>query len=109
MLILGLLLLLAGIGAILAALTTASGSAELLGADINAVALFLIGVASGLAILWGFSMMKFGTRRSLRHRRESRRLSKLSQKLERVEAERRQDDDSDGPSGRHVDGDDRTS
>jgi len=105
MLILGLLLLIAGVLAILAALVTASGTAELLGVDINVVALFLIGVASGVAILWGFSIMKFGTKRTLQHRRESRRLSKLSAKLDRVESERREDETADG---RHLDRDDRT-
>jgi hypothetical protein len=92
MLVLGLLLIAAGALAILAALGTADGTdVELLGVDVSAVALFLIGVGSGAAILWGFAITKFGTKRSLRQRRESKRLSELSEKLDKHEADRRED------------------
>ncbi|MBB6627627.1 hypothetical protein H5V45_09865 [Nocardioides sp. KIGAM211] len=91
MLILGLLLIAAGVVAILAAVATASGTVELLGTDLNALTIFLVGVGAGVAILWGFSISKYGTKRSLQHRRESKRLNELSQKLDRVEAERRDD------------------
>ena len=66
---------------------------ELLGAEIPAVALFLLGVASGVAILWGFGILKFGTKRSLRHRREQKELGELNQKLDRAEADRKDEDD----------------
>ncbi len=46
----------------------------------------------GDADLWGFSILKWGTKRSLAHRRERKELTELNQKLERVEAERRDDD-----------------
>lgn len=91
MLVLGLLLMAAGVLAILAALVTASGTVELLGTHLSALTIFFVGVGAGLAVLWGFTVTKYGTRRSLRHRRESRRLSELSEKLERVEAERQQE------------------
>jgi len=91
MLVLGLLLIAAGVLAILAALATANGTVELLGTHVSALAIFLVGVGAGLAVLWGFTLTKFGTRRTLRHRRESRRLSELSAKLDRVEAERQQE------------------
>jgi hypothetical protein len=91
MLVLGLLLVAVGAIAIVAALGTAVGSVELLGTDMSAMALFFIGVGSGVAILWGFGLTKYGTRRSLRQRRESRRLSELSEKLDRHEAERREE------------------
>ena len=55
---------------------------------------FFVGVAAGAAILWGFSILKWGTKRSLAHRRERKELTELNQKLERVEAERRADGDT---------------
>lgn len=91
MLILGLLLIAAGALAIVAAVSTASGTAELLGTDLSAMTIFFIGVGAGAAILWGFSLMKFGTKRSLRHRREGRELTELSEKLDRVEGDRNSD------------------
>jgi hypothetical protein len=95
MLILGLLLIAAGALAILAAVTTASGTVELLGTDLSALTIFLVGVGAGVAVLWGYTITKFGTRRSLKRRRESRRLSELSQQLERTGAERRETTRSD--------------
>ena len=98
MLILGLLLILAGIAVILAALFTAEvtdGQIEIIGIEVGAVVLFVLGLASAVAILWGFSIGKFGARRSLRQRREQHRLEELSEKLDRVEAERRKDPDED--------------
>jgi hypothetical protein len=96
MLILGLLLVGAGAALIIAALFTAEvtgGQLEIVGTEVGAVALFVLGVAAGVAILWGFSITKFGARRSLRQRRENQRLNELSEKLDRVEAERRGDRD----------------
>jgi hypothetical protein len=98
MLILGLVLIGAGAALIVAAVFTAEvtgGQLEIIGIEVGAVALFLLGVAAGVAILWGFSIGKFGARRSLRQRRENDRLSELSEKLDRVEAERRGDADDD--------------
>ncbi len=40
-------------------------------------------------MLWGYSISKFGVKRSIRHRRESKQLEELSEKLDTVEAERR--------------------
>ncbi len=94
MVVLGLILIAAGAVGIVAALFTADGTnVELLGTDVSALALFLIGLGSGVAILWGFSISKFGTKRTLRQRRESKQLSELSEKLDKHEAERRDDDD----------------
>jgi hypothetical protein len=96
MLLLGLLLIVVGVAVILAALFTAEVSGdqiEIIGIEVGAVVLFVLGVASAVAILWGFSIGKFGARRSLRQRREHNRLEELSQKLDRVEAERRKDPD----------------
>ena len=100
MVILGLLLVVAGAAVILAGVFTAEvtgGQLEIIGVEVGPVVLFLLGVASALAILWGFSIGRFGARRSWRQRREQNRLEELSQKLDRVEADRRKDPDE----GRH--------
>ena len=90
MFVIGLLLVGAGVVAILVALfATSSGSITFVGAELDPKTVFLLGLVSGLAILWGFAIAKAGARRSLRHRRESRRLAELSDKLERAEADRR--------------------
>ncbi|MBZ5739107.1 hypothetical protein [Nocardioides mangrovi] len=90
--VLGLILIALGALAIIAAVGTVDGSTELLGVGIGDLTLFLIGVGSGVALLLGFSLTKWGTKRSLRHRRESKRLGELSEKLDRQEAERREED-----------------
>ncbi len=96
MVFLGLLLILLGALAIVAVvLDVDSIRVELLGAEISALALFLLGVGSGVAILWGFGILKFGTKRSLKHRREQKELAELNAKLDRAEAEERKDDDRD--------------
>ncbi|MDF1603632.1 hypothetical protein [Nocardioides sp. YIM 152315] len=90
----GLLLVVVGALAVVAAVFTATGTdVELLGFDVTAVGLYLVGLASGVAILWGLGLTKWGAKRTLRHRRESRRLDELSTKLDRQEAERRGESD----------------
>ena len=108
MLVLGLLLLLLGALGILAGLLTASGTTELLGLDVDAVALFLVGVASGAAVLWGFWILKFGTKRSLQRRRESRRLSRRSEELERSQAASAERQEGGAADGGHVERDPRS-
>lgn len=103
MFILGLLLIAAGALVIVATVFTVeatAGQIELLGTEIGAVTLFLLGVASAVAILVGLSISKLGAKRELRHRRENRKLNELSEKLDRVESDRRGDDhgDSDDPN-----------
>lgn len=100
MVILGLVLIGLGALAVVAALFTAEGTGvELLGTDISAMAVFFVGVGAGVAILWGFSLTKWGTKRSLRQRRESKQLSELHEKLEKHESQERKDD-----AGRDRDG-----
>ena len=65
----------------------------MLGSDLHGTTIFLIGVGAGVAVLWGFTLVKFGIKRGLQRRRESKQLSELSEKLEKVEAERRDDDE----------------
>ncbi len=87
MVLLGLILIAAGALAVVAAFLTAEGTVQLLGTDLTAFGLFLVGLGAGLALWWGFELSKFGTRRSLRHRRESKRL----QQLDQAENQRRTD------------------
>jgi membrane protein implicated in regulation of membrane protease activity len=94
MVILGLLLVILGGAMILAAVFVSDGSAQLLGMDLTALAIFLVGVAAGAFILWGFAILKYGTRRELRLRRERKQLTELSQKLDQVEGQRRPTDDA---------------
>ncbi len=96
MVILGLLLVAGGVLLIVAAVSTAElsvGQVELLGTEIGVLTLFLLGLASGVAILLGLALSTAGVKRSMRHRREKGRLNELSEKLEEVEAERRRDHD----------------
>lgn len=95
MLILGFLLVVAGLLAILVALFGTGGTndtAEFLGNDLTTLTVFFIGLAAGVAVLWGFSIIRFGVKRSMQRRRERKQLTELSEKLERVEGERRDDD-----------------
>lgn len=96
MVVLGLLLILLGAAAILAAIFLSEGTASLLGSDLSALTIFLVGVGTGAAVIWGYTLLKWGTRRGLARRRERRELNRLSEKLDRVEAERR-DTSADAP------------
>ncbi len=98
MVFLGLLLIALGVVAILAAVFASDGSAELLGLDLTALAIFLVGVGAGAAVIWGFAILKYGTKRELRQRKERKQLNELSEKLDRAEAQRRADGDTDAPS-----------
>jgi hypothetical protein len=91
MVILGVLLIALGAVVILAAVFDLEGSAMLLSIDLGAVTVFLLGVGAGVAVLWGFGILKFGTKRSLARRRETKKLEELSAKLDRVESERTDD------------------
>lgn len=93
MVILGLLLILLSVITILSAVFVSEGTAELLGFDLTALTIFLLGVGAGAALLWGYSLLKFGARREMKARRERKELSQLSAKLEQVEAERKKDGD----------------
>jgi hypothetical protein len=96
MVILGLLLIILGAIAILSAIFVSEGSGELLGIDMSTLSVFLVGVAAGAAVLWGYSILKWGTKRGLAHRRERKELSRLSEKLDRVEGDRVEGDRVEG-------------
>lgn len=89
MVALGTLLIVLGGLAIAAAIFVSEGTAEILGFELNAMTLFLLGVTSGVAILFGFSLTKAGTMRTMRERRERKKIDELSTKLEAAKAERR--------------------
>jgi hypothetical protein len=93
MVILGLLLIILGAIAVLSAVFVSEpgSGGELLGFDVTILGAFLVGVAAGAAILWGFSILKWGTRRGLAQRKERKELHKLSERIDRAEAERRDD------------------
>ncbi len=95
MVILGLLLIILGVIAILSAVFVSQPGAggELLGFDITTLPAFLIGVAAGAAILWGYSVLKWGTKRGLAQRKDRKELHHLNDRLDRADAERRKDND----------------
>ena len=95
MFVAGLLLVLLGALGILGALLGSEGSAELIGVDLSAFGIFVVGLASGVAILWGFALAKLGVKRSMQHRRESKQLQELSEKLDRVDEDKRREVDDD--------------
>ena len=79
MIVLGVLLIAGGLLAIAAAVLSTSGSASFLGADLGATTIFFLGLAAGLAVVWGYSITKLGARRSWRLRRENRHLRQLNE------------------------------
>ena len=100
MVVLGLLLIAVGVVIILAGVFTTEprlGGAEVLGIDVGPVTLFLLGVGAAAAVLWGFALFRFGTKRALQARRERKQLSELSEKLDRVQAEERHDNEDEKP------------
>ncbi len=96
MVILGLLLIALGGLAIVAAVLASEGEATLLGIDMSALTIFLVGVVAGAFILWGFTILKYGTKRELRQRKERKQLNELSEKLDRAEADRRSEAEREG-------------
>ena len=93
MFVIGLLLMLFGALAVVGALFASSGTAEYLGVDVSSLGIFLVGLGAGVAILWGWTISKFGVKRSLQHRRESKQLQELSDKLDKVDEDKRRDVD----------------
>ena len=95
MVVLGLLLLLAGVVVILVGVLTAditSTGAEVLGIDVSAVTLFLLGVGAAAAVLWGFSLAKLGARKAMQARREHKKLTEPSEKLDRAREHEREEE-----------------
>ena len=96
MLILGLLLIAVGGLAIVSAVfgtENDNGQLEYLNFDVGPLALFLIGVGAAVAIWWGLSLFRIGSKRSWARRKEQKRLTELSEQLDTVDAQRRMDVD----------------
>lgn len=100
MVILGLLLLIVGVLGILSGVFGSDydvdgkdrRTTEIIGINVDPEVLFLIGVVSGLLVIAGLWFMKAGAKQGWKRRKEQKRLSDLSQKLDEVEAERRRED-----------------
>ncbi len=96
-LILGVLLLLAGI--FTAGYETegdggnASTTAHVIGIDVTLEVLFLLGAVAAVLVLVGLWLMKVGAKMGWKHRKEQQRLNELSEKLERAESDRRRKED----------------
>ncbi len=71
----------------------ARDTTEIIGINVQPEVIFFLGVAAGALILLGIWFMKFGAKQGWKHRQERKRLGELSEKLERVEADRRNEDD----------------
>lgn len=106
MVLFGLVLVLVGALLVIAGLFTAGietdvdgsridSSTEVLGINMPAEGTFLVGAVAGALVVVGVWVMLAGARMGWRRRREQKRLSELSEKLEQVEAERRRDADDD--------------
>lgn len=93
MVILGFLLLALATLVVIGALFTIDGAdVELYGIEMAPLALFFVGAATVAVIGLGAMLISSGTRRGLRHRRERKRLTELSDKLDRVDEDRRRED-----------------
>ncbi|MEP9384545.1 hypothetical protein [Nocardioides sp. KR10-350] len=87
MLVLGLVLIAFAVLAVCAGLFGAGdvGDASLIGIHLGATAVFLVGFVAGVALLFGFSLTKWGGKRQFRQARERRRLEGIAQKVEQTE------------------------
>ena len=90
MLVLGLVLLLLGLLAVVAAVFTSEPGTggELLGFDVTTFGSFVLGLAAGAAILLGVSLMQRGTKRTVAHRRQRKELGRQNEQLLREQAVR---------------------
>lgn len=102
MVIFGLLLVVAGAFLVLSGIfgigydrdekNPARDTTEILGINVQPEVIFFLGVAAGVLILAGLWFMKAGAKQGWRRRKEQKRLSELSEKLDEVELERRRDE-----------------
>jgi len=61
-------------------------AATLIGIHLGATTVFILGFVSGLLLLFGFSLTKWGGKRQFRQAKERRRLQGLANRLEEVES-----------------------
>lgn len=102
MVILGLILV--GVGALLVVLGLFTSevtfednatTVKIANVDLSIEAVFIAGMIAAVLILVGLWAMKLGAKQGWRHRKEQKRLNELSEKLDKVEAERRAETDAD--------------
>ncbi|TNM38631.1 hypothetical protein FHP29_15525 [Nocardioides albidus] len=103
MLLLGLVVLVVGvIGLVLsffgASIDYKHRSAEIMNMDVAPGTLVLWGAVSTLLVVGGLWMMKAGAKQGWKRRKEQKRLTELSDKLDQVELERRRGELSDDGS-----------
>ncbi|MGL5809600.1 MAG: hypothetical protein ACRCYQ_06635 [Nocardioides sp.] len=91
----GIVLLIAGALAVSAAAFVSKGSGEILGFELTTLTIFLLGLATGLAAHWGVSFIRLGARRSMKERKDRKQMEELSDKLQKVEAERKKEAEAD--------------
>ncbi|MCW2832347.1 MAG: hypothetical protein JWN68_300, partial [Nocardioides sp.] len=70
------------------AVFVSEGTNELLGMQMGSLSVFLVGLTAGAALLWGYSILKWGTKRGLAQRRERKEIGTLNERLKRAESER---------------------
>jgi hypothetical protein len=76
----------------------ARDTTEILGINCSPEVIFLLGAICAALVLFGLWFMKTGAKQGWKHRKEQKKLTELSEKLERAEADRRRDDEDDPPS-----------
>ncbi len=102
MVILGLVLVVLGAVIVVLGLFTSEvkfedneATVEIANVNLSTEGLFLAGVIAAALILVGLWAVKLGAKMNWKQRKEQKRLNELSEKLDK--AERRRDDDQDGP------------
>jgi hypothetical protein len=99
MVVLGLVLIVLGALAIVSAVFSLDISGDHLRLlhhlNLSPLGLFLLGVASALAVVWGFAIFRWGAKRSWARRREAKRMGKLADSVESVESKRHDEVDQD--------------
>lgn len=100
MVILGLLVLLLGVALVLVGLFATGYDLDAKGRTVVSIfkndttpeVIFLLGVASAVLVVLGLWLMKAGAKQGWKRRKEQKRLTELSDKLDEVELERRRND-----------------
>lgn len=71
---------------------------EIANVNLSTEGLFLAGVIAAALVLVGLWAVKLGAKMGWKHRKEQKRLNELSEKLDKVELERRRQDDEENSS-----------
>ena len=102
MVVFGLVLIVLGAVIVLLGLFTSEvkfenneATVEIANVNLSTEGLFLAGIVAAALILVGLWAVKLGAKMNWKQRKEHKRLNELSEKLDK--AERRRDDDQDGP------------